>query len=469
VQIASKVTGRITMLNVREGTPVKSGQVLVQIDPAQVQDMVLQQQAAVAEARSKLAQAQLGQGANSVSVKSQINQQQAQVASDQASLNQVTQNYKANVSTAQAGVDDAQAKLRSAKVGVDNAQANLQSAQANLANARAHYNRESSLYEKQYVAKQDVEDAQAQVAVQEANVKVAQGQISAANAFQDSADQALKATQNQLSIAQTTGRADIQAAKAKVKQSKAALEVANANTSQEPAYKANLEALQAGVDAAEAQLRQAQSQLGDTTITAPIDGTVTARTADPGSIASPGEQLLSVAFLQWVFASTSVPVEDSGVIVKGMSVSIEFDAIPGETFHGTVSEINPSADPQSRQFTVRVRLENPGGRLVPGMYAKFAFATQNVHADAYVPREAVKTNKDGSVHVFVVGSDNLAHDTEVKLGAADSEGYQIVSGVKPGDKVVTLAYQPLKDGQKVSESGGKGKGGGGGRGRKGSG
>src|SRR5438876_9630750 len=108
VKIASKTAGRIDFLEVREGDRVTQGQVLVRIDPSEIQAQVGQQQAAVAEAESRLAQAALTQNPMNVSVSTQISQQQAGLDSAKADYNQVKQNYEAQVAAAQAAVTDAQ-------------------------------------------------------------------------------------------------------------------------------------------------------------------------------------------------------------------------------------------------------------------------------------------------------------------------------------------------------------------------
>lgn len=459
VKLSPKVAGRIDYLEVREGTPVTTGQVLVKIDPTQVQAQVLQAEAAVAEAQQRLAQAQLTQGATNVGISSTIRQQQAGVSSAQADYNQVQRNYDATVAQAQATVTDAQAKIDAAEAQVANARANLQAAQANLNNAQVKYNRVATLYHQGFIAAQDVDDARTQVDVQNGAVKVAQGQVDANQQALKSAQATYRSATNNLAIVRRKGVADIAASKAKLTQAKASLDVAAANRAQSPAYQANINALQSAVTAAQGQLRQAQSQLSDTILRSPIDGTVTARAADPGAIASPGTPVLTIQYLKWVYVTSSIPVEYSRVVAVGMPVTFTLDAVPGRTFSAPIAEVNPAADPQSRQFTIRLKIDNPTALLRPGMYARLTVVTSRVHAGAVVPREAVTKGQNGPT-VTVVGSDMVAHVTPVTTGAEDPKGIEIKSGVAAGQRVVTLAYQPVKDGQKVREGGAGGQGGG---------
>ncbi|HVT13729.1 MAG TPA: efflux RND transporter periplasmic adaptor subunit [Fimbriimonadaceae bacterium] len=450
VEISPKSAGRINFLQVREGDPVKAGQVILKIDPSDLQGAVVQAEANVAEARSRLAQAKITQNATDIGVTSQIKQQKAGVTSAQADLEQVKRNYESQVQQAQAQANAAQAA-------VENAQKALDKENANLNNAQIKYDRTVSIYKQGFIAAQDVDDAKTALEVEKGAVGVAQAVLA-------SAKSQFNAQQQNLQIVKRKGISDIADSQAKASQANATLEVAKANRSQTPAYKENIAALQSAVDAAIAGLNQAKAKLADTVIRSSITGTVTARKADPGALASPGSPVLEVQFLDWVYVTTSIPVDSSGSIHQGQMADIQFDALPGRTFRGTITNLNPAADPQSRQFSLSVRLNNPDHILRPGMYARVTIEIGRVKAAVVVPREALKTNPDGSTTVTVVDDKNIAHVRTVKLGVSDDKGDQILEGVQPGEKVVILTYSPLKDGQQVtmgSPGGASGKGSGG--------
>jgi len=450
VNISPKTAGRIDFLQVREGAAVTTGQVLVKIDPTEIEGQVLQQQAAVAEARSRLAQAQLTQGSTNVGIATTIEQQQANLASVKADYGQVRENYGAQVAAAKSAVADADAKVAAAQSQVANAKASLVSAQANLTNARTKYDRVYSLYKQGFIAAQDVDDARTTVDVQKAAVDVASGQVDAANSALKSAQAARASAASNQQIVERKGVADIAAAKAKVDQAQAQLKAASANRSQGPAYAANLNALQSSVTAAEAQLRQAEARRSDTVLTSPIDGVVSLRSTDPGAIASPGSPVLTIQFIKWVYVTGSVPIEYTEQVKVGTPVSFTIDAIPDKTFRASIAEVNPSADPQNRQFTVRIKVDNADIALKPGMYARLHIVLSRNQAAVAVPREAVKVAKDGSKSVFVVDDKMTAHLTPVTTGGEDPQYIEIKTGVSAGDKVVTLSYSPVRDGQQVS-------------------
>jgi multidrug efflux pump subunit AcrA (membrane-fusion protein) len=362
VKIAAKVTGRIDSLQANEGDRVTAGQVLARIDPTQVEAQVRQAQAALAQEQYKLAQAKITQNPTDVSVVSQVNVQEAAV----------------------------------------------RSAQANLANAQRKLDRVQGLYDKGFVAAQDVDDTRTAVGVQQAVLD----------------------------------------------QARASLEYAKANTAQKPAYQQILGAQQAVVAAAQAALRNAESLRADTVLTSPFDGFVTARDADPGAVVTPGQPMLEVQYLRRVWVTMSVPEEVSGAIRLGRTAKVSLDSMPGREFVGKVTQVNASADPASRQFSVRVTLDNPDFALKPGTFAHIRIETEAVRGALVVPREAVQRDKSGS-YVMVIGDRNIVARRPVTPGASDIDVIAIARGLRAGEKVVTMTAYPLKDGQVVSTSGGK--------------
>jgi len=438
----------------------------VRIDPSDIQGQVAQAQSTVAEARARLAQAQLGQGPAQANVAGQIEQQTAAVESAKADYNQVQRNHEAQIAVAESDVTDNEAQVRSAEAQVKSAEAGLTRDRASLANAIARRNRVEQLYKDGFSSLQALEDARTAVQVQEGIVSVTQSQVNAASQNVTSARAQLAASQNQLAITRRKGVADIAASKARLAQAQANLKVAQANRAQNPAYRENLEALRQSVRAAEAQLSSARSRLSETELRAPISGIVTERNADIGSLASPGQAVLVVQSVESIFIRTSLPLDAINRVVTGQSAKIRIDAYKGEVFTGRISNVNAAADPESRQITALIRMSNASGKLKPGMFAHVSIVTGSVDADVAVPREAITVTPRGAT-VAVIGGDMKAQIRTVKLGVQSDTMAEITDGIKPGDKVVVLTFDPLREGQTVqipgqggSGQGGSGNGGG---------
>jgi RND family efflux transporter MFP subunit len=450
VKLSPKLTGLITSLTARQGDGVKSGEPLVQIDPTEVNGQVLQARQALAEAKFRLAQAQITADPTNVGVKTTIKQSQAALNSAKADQNQTVNNYKAQIAAAQSLVTDADAKVAAAESQVDVANKNLTTAQATAKNAKAKYNREDSLYRQNFVAAQDVEDAKTAMEVADAAVGSSEAQVRAAQQGLNSAKAQRKSVLQNLTIVLNKGISDIADAKAHTDQSAAALELAQSNRAVTPAYRANLEALKAEVGVAEGNLRQALARQSDTTLRSPIDGTITDRGADPGTVVNPGTAVLTIQYLDWVFVTAGLPVDQAPKVRLGQEAEVTFDAFPGRVFQGKLSQVVQSADPASRQFSVQVKLLNPEHLIRPGMFGKVKVIVERHAAAITVPREAVTTDpKTNKSTVLVVDDQKVAHQTEVTLGRQNAKYIEILSGVKAGDTVVTLSYQPVKDGKKV--------------------
>jgi HlyD family secretion protein len=375
VKLSPKVSGRITYLAVHEGDRIHSGQVLVRLDPAEVEADVRQAQAALSEAQYRLAQAQIVENPTTVAVATQVRQQEAAVASAQADFDQAEQNL--------AAVDAAQGQLRGATAG-----------------------RGSAVAQKQ-------------------------------------------AAENEASIVRKKGEADVEAARQRLAQAKAALESAKANTAQTPAYAKSLAALNSSVEVAQAGLEAARVRRQDTILTSPLDGYVTGRFMDPGAMATPGQPILAVQFQGQLWVGVAVPDTVSVKVHLGQPVTVRFDALPGRTFTAGVVQINRSADPQARQFTVRAVLANKDELLRPGMFAHVSIVTDRVRKAVAVAREAVQEDGAGSF-VLVVDDASQVHRRAVKTGVSDARFIQVTLGLKAGEQVVVVTSVPLRDGQTVN-------------------
>lgn len=448
VQISSKITGRIEYLQVHEGDAVKKGQVLVRLETSQLEAQVNQQQAILAEARSRLAQAQIAQAPTNAGITSQIHQQDAALASAKADYAQTQAKYDADIASATGALTDANARYLASRTAVTVAEANVRNAEATYNNAKSRYERLQNLLEKGFVAAQLVDDARTAMLAQQAAVDVVKAQVQSATAMRESNLSLRKVAEKQLEIVKIKGPADLQASQAKLDQAKATLEFAKANRAQRPAYQQNIEALKASVQAAEASLRNIIALRAEAVLTAPMDGYITGHTIDKGSTASPGQTLLTMQEFRDVWATVPVPEEISRLVRVGMPAKVTCDAIPNETFTGRVVQLNPSGDPTSRQFTVRVLVNNAQNKIKPGMFTRVHLTTEKQTASTVVPKEALQNRPEGS-YVMVVGADKHVSFRTVVVGATDTNYASIVQGLKEGEQIVVLSAAPLKEGQEV--------------------
>ena len=174
---------------------------------------------------------------------------------------------------------------------------------------------------------------------------------------------------------------------------------------------------------------------------------------DPGAVVTAGQPILGVEFFKQVWVSVAVPDTVSEKVHIGTGVGVKFDALPDRVFTASVIQVNPSADPQARQFTVRAVLSNAENLLKPGMFAHVAIVTDQVQGVVAVPREAIKNDSSGD-YVTVVDDANKASRRAVTTGVSDAAYTSITDGLQAGERVVIVSAGLIKDGATVNTGAG---------------
>jgi RND family efflux transporter MFP subunit len=254
----------------------------------------------------------------------------------------------------------------------------------------------------------------------------------------DQAQAAVKAAESQQAAAQTQS-ALAASTLARYKQLQAEKSVSPQEmdevTRRAEAAAAGVDAVRAQRDAAKAQEYGARVLLGYTRLSAPFAGVVTARLADPGTMAAPGVPLLQVESAGPLQLQTAVDESAIGSIRKGMKLSVTINGVSNGTLSGTVSEIVPTADPASRSFLVKIDLA-PSAQLHAGMYGSAQIAT-GTHQAILIPRSAVVMRGSLSC-VYVLDANGIAQLRSITLGAVQGELVEVLSGISANEKLVDL-------------------------------
>lgn len=326
--VACKTNGRILEIHAREGDSVKAGEVIAVLDDQQVRARQEQASAAVlgAEAREKAARSQI------------------EVLHDQLQQNRLQ--------TQQAAVD-ATGRVRQAE-------ADLSAAEADLAQQEAAYQLASfdkDAYSR--LAKTGaVSERQGKLAVATADQQAAA--VTAARRRTEAARGALTTAQANLSNA-GIHQAQTSAVRMQITQQQAEIASANANAQQ-----------------ARAQLIEAQANLKDLTVTAPFDGTVMTRAAEPGEVVQAGTAIVTLLDLRKVYLRGFVPEGQIGRIQVGQKAHVYLDSNPKHPLDATVMRIDPEAafTPENTYFKddrvkqvvgVKLLLQSGTGFAKPGM------------------------------------------------------------------------------------------------------
>lgn len=220
---------------------------------------------------------------------------------------------------------------------------------------------------------------------------------------------------------------------------------------------------QAELDAANAQLKQSEADaaalralLGKKIVRAPFDGRVGIRLVNLGQFVARGAPLMPLQRLDPMFVNLQVPQRQLPQVAVGQNVLVRIDAFPNRVFEGKVSAINPSVDAASRNVTIQATIGNPDEILRSGMFARAEIELPVGAPTVVLPATAISYASYGN-SVFIIekmkhpdGSEYLGVRQEfVKLGATRGDQIAVLSGVKPGEEVVTSGVFKLRNGLEV--------------------
>jgi len=216
---------------------------------------------------------------------------------------------------------------------------------------------------------------------------------------------------------------------------------------------AQVDALEAKKQQVLAKAAQIRSDMGAaqvlksySEIRSPLNGDVSLRQAEPGSLAVPGVPLLTVEEIGRF--RLEVPVEESRIarIRLGEEVRVKIDSVGREGISGVVGEIQPSADTASRTYLVKINLPALPG-LRAGMYGEASFLAGTRQGIWLNPRSVVRQGQlEG---VYVVDKENTARLRLLRLGESSADGVEVLSGLQDGERYVTEGPPELKDGSRV--------------------
>ncbi len=156
--------------------------------------------------------------------------------------------------------------------------------------------------------------------------------------------------------------------------------------------------------AAEAQLGVVERALRDATVTAPFSGLIARRTVSRGEFVAPGQELFELVSLDPIEVEFRVTEVDSGRVALGQTVGVRVSPFPDETFGATVTFVSPTIDTRTRTLRVKAQLENPEGRLRPGLFARVDLGISAREGVPMVLEEAILQRADGAV-VFRANGD----------------------------------------------------------------
>jgi len=200
--------------------------------------------------------------------------------------------------------------------------------------------------------------------------------------------------------------------------------------------------------AAEAQLGVVERALRDAMVTAPFSGLIARRTVSRGEFVAPGQELFELVSLDPIEVEFHVTEVDSGRVALGQMVGVRVAPFPDETFGASVTFVSPTIDTRTRTLRVKAQLDNPEGRLRPGLFARVDLGISAREGVPMILEEAILRRADGAV-VFRANGENRVERLVIETGVYHDGYVEVVRGLVSGDMIVTRGQARLVEGQRV--------------------
>ncbi len=249
---------------------------------------------------------------------------------------------------------------------------------------------------------------------------------------------------------------DLASFKAQATVAQLSLDRAKALAARQFGPQVTVEQSQAAFDQANAGIAKTQAIISQKLVRAPFDGELGVRHVEVGQFLTAGTQIVTLTDLSTLYANFTVTEKDSAALKVGQTVRILVDAYPGRNFDGKITTIEPQIATDTRNIRVQATLENPDRILKPGMFTTTTVVLPEKPAVVTVPETAVDYTLYGD-SVFLItekkeddGKSSLsAVRTFVRTGNRISGRAEILSGLKPGDRVVAVGQLKLQSGSAV--------------------
>lgn len=281
-------------------------------------------------------------------------------------------------------IKSSQAQLAAAQSQLQSSQASVKSVQINLETAQRNYDREKALYDQQVISKSEYENAQTALSTAQANLETS---------------------------------------------------------------KAGVAAQQAGVRTAQTALSNLNDSLQDTTITAPISGVMDGKNISLGQFINVGTVLGTVEKVSPIYADIEASESDLNYVKVGTKAQFQLNKGDSASYSGVVENIAGTADPVSRTFQCKIKINNQDHSLKPGIFGKVKIAANGGKKGIALPVRALG-GSEGEYYVFL-NHNGVATKKTVTTGEILTDTVEITSGVKEGDIVICTNVASLQDGDAV--------------------
>jgi HlyD family secretion protein len=410
VSLSWETSGVVASVNVKVGDAVKAGDELARLEPNSLSQSAILAEAALANAQKALDDLYEQYGPL------ELTQARQQVADAELRLDNAQKSLQAlKTPASQAAVDQARANALLAQRQLENTRQQIAIIQKKLSRPEDQY----SFWESKELYQNILEGLQRREISDRRNYEDAVAKL---DNLQKPPDPV------------------------KLSNAEAALSLAQAQLVQ---ARKRLNDLQAGpgrddIRAAQAQVLAAQAQVDKRRILAPISATITQVNLKPGDPVAVGQIAFRLDDFSQIVVNAAISEIDVNRLQPGQLASIHLDAVPGQTYHGRVSEILPVGQDQQGvvNFTATIVLEDSDNRTRPGMTASVDIQAERIVDALLLPVSAARF-LNGQQVVYILNAQGQPQPVPVELGISAGEYSQVLSGdLKEGDRVVLNPPSP---------------------------
>ena len=202
-------------------------------------------------------------------------------------------------------------------------------------------------------------------------------------------------------------------------------------------------------EGARLEVKANEAMLEKSNLYAPSKGMIGELNVEEGEAVSPNTLIGTHIMIEYVYAEFGIVERDVNKIQLGQKARVFVDAYPDKTFEGVIENIAPLVAGKSRTASVRVRLENPDGLLLPGMFTRVRILLYSKKNTLAIPTDAVQ-GETGKQFVFITDpKQNTAQKRAVTVGYTRPDYSQIDSGISEGELVITSNLEQLEDKKKI--------------------
>jgi len=207
----------------------------------------------------------------------------------------------------------------------------------------------------------------------------------------------------------------------------------------------------------EANVAEIRATIARKTIRAPFTGVLGIRQANLGQYLAAGNPIVSLQSLNPIYVNFSVPQQEIAQMRPGRTVHFTSDSLPGMEFSGRINAMESVVDAATRNLQVQATVNNPGSKLRPGMFVQVAVGVGEQRAIIPLPASAINYAPFGdSVYVVadMTGPDGKSYrgvrQQFVKVEGSRGDQVAVISGIKPGEEIVTSGVFKLRNGAAVA-------------------